>query len=191
MGKESPCRARIGGREVEGRVQLETDDLIFRGPLRLVIPLRDISSAEANGGELRIVYGPGDVAVFDIGRQAAETWAGAIRNPRGLLDKLGVKPSMAISVLGSFDREFIDDVSGRTGPVSVGRGRKDADMVFLGIERPSDLVKLEALRDSIADDGAMWAVYRKGRRGHPHRAEVRHPGGRPAVALPRIGPITG
>src|SRR6266545_4440993 len=127
MGKESPCRARIGGREVEGRVQLETDDLIFRGLLRLVIPLRDISSAEANGGELRIVYGPGDVAVFDIGRQAAETWAGAIRNPRGLLDKLGVKPSMAISVLGSFDREFIDDVSGRTGPVSVGRGRKDAD----------------------------------------------------------------
>ena len=39
-----------------------------------------------------------------------------------------------------------------------------ADMVFLGVNGPADIARLSALKEEIARDGALWTVYRKGRK---------------------------
>ncbi|HWO72722.1 MAG TPA: hypothetical protein VNN21_04120, partial [Dehalococcoidia bacterium] len=90
MGSEAVCNVTYRGLNSEGKALLETSELIFRGDFRLRIPFSAIEMIEAEGGELRIRY-EGSVAVFSLGPRA-ESWAEKIRNPRGLLDKLGVKP---------------------------------------------------------------------------------------------------
>jgi hypothetical protein len=42
--------------------------------------------------------------------------------------------------------------------------RKASDVIFLGVQRPRDLDRLDALEASLARDGAIWVVYPKGRR---------------------------
>jgi hypothetical protein len=37
-------------------------------------------------------------------------------------------------------------------------------MVFLGVEEPDHMLQLPALKEMIARDGAVWVVYRKGRK---------------------------
>jgi hypothetical protein len=78
-----------------------------------------------------------------------------------LLDKLGVKPGMAVVVRGVDDAEFLEELAARADVREDARG---ADMVFLGVEGSADIAGLAGLKSEIARDGAVWAVYRKGRK---------------------------
>src|SRR5262247_3013381 len=99
MGLEAGCQARFGGKTSDGQARLEEKELLFRGDFRLRVPLQEIRSAEAKGGQLRVAFA-GGVATFRLKTQAeAEKWALKIRYPRGRLDKLGVKPALRIAVL--------------------------------------------------------------------------------------------
>ena len=85
-------------------------------------------------------------------------------SPRSRLDKLGVKPGARVSVLGIGDAEFRRDLAERTADVSIGRAKRDSDVVFVAMEKTSDLARLERLRASIKRNGAIWVVWPKGRR---------------------------
>ena len=99
MGYDAQCRLRVGEGTVEGKAALEQHDLIFRGPTRLAIPLKDITSAVASGGSLTVRFGR-RTATFELGR-AASKWADRITNPPSRLDKLGVKAGLTILVAGN------------------------------------------------------------------------------------------
>src|ERR1044071_1409968 len=101
MGSESQCTVRFGDQRSEGKAQLETDHLIFRGTFRLNIPRKAITKLDASDGALRVTF-PDGTAVFELGPTAAK-WADKIRNPPSLIDKLGVKPGMRVAVLGVDD----------------------------------------------------------------------------------------
>lgn len=163
MGAEAQCRVTFGDRSAEGRALLETNEIIFRGPdLRLKIPLKDIRSVDATGGALHVAFSEG-TAIFDLGAKA-EKWAAAIRNPKSLLDKLGVKPEHRIVALRVTDDTFLAQLRKRAPGLSA-RLRKDADLIFLGAERPEDLYRLEKLRGYIKREGAIWTVTPKGKGG--------------------------
>src|SRR5262245_9311232 len=119
-----------------GRVLLETSEIIFRGERRVVVPFAAIRSARAAGGVLRIVTDEGRVA-FERG-PLAEKWLARIRNPKSVIDKLGVKPGQVVSVLGVSDAEFLRDASARA-ELSVGRLRKRSNLAFLGTETQATL----------------------------------------------------
>lgn len=161
MGQEVRCTARYDGKSSEGTAQLETDHLVFRGDFRLRIPLRDVRSADATDGVLRIKFSAGEAA-FDLGTRA-EKWASSIRSPKGLLDKLGVKPGSVVSVIGVKDETFVKDLAKRGANVFVGRLRKSSDMVFLGADAPRDLKRFERVEPYIKRDGAVWVVSPKGK----------------------------
>ena len=56
MGDTISCTLHFAGRSERGTALLEQHDLIFRGPVRLSIPLRDIRSAHAEGGKLTVAF---------------------------------------------------------------------------------------------------------------------------------------
>ena len=160
MGSEAVCRVRFKGEASEGKALLETAELIFRGGFRLKIPFNQVESLEASEAELRVGY-DGSVAVFELGRNA-EKWAEKIRNPRGLLDKLGVKPGMTVAVLGVEDEAFVAQLRGRVDQPSR-ELVSGADLVFYEADRVDDLVRLLDLRRAIKPGGGVWVVSPKGK----------------------------
>ena len=162
MGLEANCTLRVGRRSWPGRALLESEALLFRGDdTRLKIPFGSISAVEARDGALSITHAEG-VATLAIG-SAAERWADKIRNPRSLLDKLGVKPGMKVAVIDVDDSGFLAQLAARTKEVSKGKATKGTDIVFLGAESERALAKLPRLRDALVPNGAIWVVHRKGK----------------------------
>ena len=161
MGLEAKCVVRVGDASHQGTALLETDELVFRGPARIKIPFASITSLEASGGILTVIHAAG-IARFELG-DAAENWANKIRSPRSLLDKLGAKPGMTVSILGEFEVDFVRDLTERVAVVSHGRVRKGSDLVFFLVERSTQLARLSALESALAEGGAIWVVHPKGK----------------------------
>ena len=163
MGQELTCKLRLGKRLAEGKALLETEELIFRGgELRLKIPFREMNSIEAKDGWLRVNCADG-VAAFELGAHAAK-WAEKIKNPKSLIDKLGVKKGFRIAVLGVNDAVFRRDLEAQTREIADGKAAKDSDIIFFGAERTEELKELRGLQKSLKANGSIWVVYPKGQK---------------------------
>jgi hypothetical protein len=160
MGSEAVCAVRFGDRLSEGRALLETGELLFRGDFRLKIPFRDITRLANENGELTVGFSEG-TAIFELGPNASK-WAVKIRNPRGLIDKLGVKAGHRVAVLGVTDAEFLSDLRAHALEVS-DTPLPDADIVLYEADELTALARLPELRRSLAAKGAIWVVSPKGR----------------------------
>ena len=160
MGQEVRCNATIEGKSSHGRALLETDDLVFRGDIRVSIPFRDITSLAANDGVLTVAY-PGGTANFELGAQA-EQWADRIRNPRSVLDKLGIKEGQTVALVSVDDAELRDRLIERGVTLRQGRPGADCDVIFLGAESVDSLRKLPTLIAHLAPAGAIWVLRPKG-----------------------------
>ncbi len=161
MGQEASCKARIGRSTVEGKALLESDHVLFRGDDRLKIMFKDISEVRVAKGWLTLKH-KGGSAAFELGSRA-ERWAERIVNPPTLLDRLGVKPSMRVTVPSGFGQSFLDDLS-KLGVDVSSRLRKDSDIVFVAASTHDELVKIGKASTSIVPNGAVWVVYPKGRK---------------------------
>jgi hypothetical protein len=162
MGQEATVRVRYGDQASEGKALLETNEIIFRGgDFRLKIPLASITDLVEDGDDLRVEF-PDGTAHFELGAKAAAKWAGLIRNPKGLLDKLGVKDGASTTVLGVIDPSFLTQLSSKAAAVadSLTPGN---DFVFYEADEVDDLVRLEELKQGIKANGAIWVVSPKGK----------------------------
>jgi len=170
VGSEAVCSVSYQGRTSAGKALLETSEIVFRGDFRLRIPFSDIEALEARDGELRVGFG-GGVAVFALGRQA-ERWAEKVRNPRGLLDKLGVKPGMTVAVFGLDDDDFAAQLRSGVDYVDSVEGLDEADIIFYEADTAAALPALSALRSRIKPAGAIWVVSPKGKGARLRDVEV-------------------
>jgi hypothetical protein len=160
MGAEAACRVELNGDSSEGEALLESHELIFRGDFRLRIPFRTIASLTSDDGRLTIAFGD-SVAVFELGKKA-DDWAFKIKNPKGRMDKLGVKREHKVSVVSLDDEGFVAELRARTWDVSTSRPRASSDAIFFGAGDKRSLERLPALRKNITTDGALWVVRPKG-----------------------------
>jgi hypothetical protein len=168
VGDEARATVTYGEQVSVGKALLETDELLFRGDFRLKIPLRAIEDLVDDDGRLDVVW-EGERASFELGPRAAR-WAERIRNPRTLVDKLGVKPGHRVSLVGIEDGEIRGLLAAR------GVGFSEAlepggDVVLYGAESVADLERLGELGEAIARDGMIWVVAPKGGR-EPREAQV-------------------
>jgi hypothetical protein len=163
MGREARCTARFGEKVSEGKALLETDDVVFRGEFRLRIPFRATFRVEAVDGRLEIDWADGQV-VFELGTLEAERWAQRITNPPRLMDKLGIKVGARVAVLAVDDGDFWKELRDRTEEVSDGGPAEPCDVVVWGVDDAAELAGLSAMEDWIRPDGAIWTVWRKGRK---------------------------
>jgi hypothetical protein len=161
MGREVECTARIAGKAAKGKALLETKELIFRGEARLKIPFAEIKGLRAAGGTLHVTWSGGE-ASFPLGADA-ETWAEKIRNPPSRLDKLGVKPGLALAVVGPLEEAFVAEARARGADLRKGaRAGDGVDLLFFAVEARADLGRLAALSQALQPAGALWVVRRKG-----------------------------
>jgi hypothetical protein len=161
MGAEALCRVRYGDQVSDGKALLETTELLFRGAFRLKIPLREITALTSEAGELQVCFA-GGLAAFELG-PAADKWAAQIRNPRGLMDKLGVKAGQRVAVINLLDAAFLADLHARTSAVSKGHVEPGSDLVFYAADSIEALQRLSDLRESLDRKGAVWVVSLKGK----------------------------
>lgn len=168
MGAEAKCTARFDGKVSAGTALLETDALIFRGTFRLSIPYTRMLQVDGDQGVLTVTV-PEGVARFELGTKA-KTWAERIQNPKGRLDKLGVKAGTRVGLVGVHDASFIEELTARAGPVSHGRMRKDTDLIFLAVEEPAALRRLGPLSGYLRPDGGIWVIAPRGSSKVPEAA---------------------
>ena len=165
------CMAEIEGWAGEGRVLLETDELIFRGAKRLAVRLESILDARADDGWLVVAHAEGE-ARFDLGA-AAEKWAYAITHPRTRADKMGVKAGSRVLVLGlSDDATFLAELRERTDTVDTDGDEDAYDVAFLHVEEAADLAELAPLVERIRPAGGIWVIRPKGRPDLAHEVVV-------------------
>jgi hypothetical protein len=160
MGLEAECTARLGRQSSVGRAQLEQKELVFRGTFRVKVPLAAVTAAVEKSGTLQLEWPDGTLRL-ELGG-AAPRWLDKIRNPRGRIDKLGVKEGLRVAIVGLGDDAFVAEVRARTPHVSVGRAPRAADLVLVRMERVGDLARLPALRAAVEPDGAVWVLWPKG-----------------------------
>src|SRR5258708_39982635 len=132
VGNELKCMVSFGEQRSEGKALLETSEILFRGGFRLKIPFSTIKSAKAVDGELRLQTVEG-LAIFHLGGAAAK-WCDKILHPKSRIEKLGVKPGANVSLVGSFEAEFLAELGGLTKSVSKGKVATDTAGIFFAAD---------------------------------------------------------
>jgi Protein of unknown function (DUF3052) len=161
MGSELQCKVRAGGKTLQGKALLETSEVIFRGDSSFKIPFASIQTVNVKGGELHLTWSGGS-AIFELGDRAAK-WADKILHPKSTAEKLGIKPGMTASVQAIRDAAFLTDLREKAEKVSTSRLLKDSDLIFFGAAEESDLADVAEVIPSLANAGALWIVYPKGK----------------------------
>jgi DUF3052 family protein len=163
MGAEAICALSENGARHTGHALLETDELIFRGNdgYRVKLPLATLKRIEAVNGKL-LLDGPKGTISIELGDEKAKRWADAIRSPKGLLDKLDLKPTHVVALIGVDDEAFANELASRVASVTRGRTPKGANMIFLWADRAAALKRIATIVKSMARDGAIWVVHPKG-----------------------------
>jgi hypothetical protein len=173
MGNQLPCTLLHQGKTYSGKALLETSELLFRGETRLKIALAAITSAKAKDGELHLRTKEG-LAVFQLGPQA-EKWREKIANPKSVVEKLGVKPTQSVSVLGNFSPDFVESLKKQGALLTKGKIHADSVSIFFAAEEKQDLRRLPSISQSNRGATALWIVYPKGQKSITE-ADVRSAG---------------
>ena len=170
MGKDAEVRAILadgeGGVQDAGRLQYEPPKLIFRGAVRRVFTDGALAGVRAEAGDLVLADG----SRFTLGDKAAARWVEAILNPKGRLDKLGVKPGHRTAIRGVEDPDLADELAARGA--APGAADTDLDLIFYAADDAEALAAIAALVPSLASKGALWVVSRKGKAATVKDVEV-------------------
>lgn len=159
MGSEVVCDVELDGEKSEARVLLETEEIIVRAPFRLKIPFASIRNIDADDKQLRVRWESHTLSI-SLGRDAKK-WVEKIRNPKPLAEKLGIKSGQKISISGTLEKKFIDELQQRGADVGR-RVRQGSDIIFVAIERREELDRMVGMIVSLAPDGALWVIRPKG-----------------------------
>ena len=165
MGNEAICAVSLGRQKGRGKALLETAELIFRSEdevLRLKIPFSTIKSARAVNGELQLEI-PEGLATFALGANAAK-WCEKILHPKTRLEKLGIKPSAQVSIIGEFDTDFLAELRSATKNVATGKLTEGSEAIFLSAVIAKDLGQIAKLAKSLKGAASLWIVYPKGQK---------------------------
>jgi hypothetical protein len=160
MGLETKCVAWLDGQVSEGKCQLETEHLSFRGEFKVTIPFASIRHLNAAEGKLSVAFNAGTL-ILDLGA-AATKWADKIKKPKSLLEKLGVKDGMTVSIQGIRDKEFLKQLKEKKVGVSK-KLSKGAELIFLQVDSKDELDTVKSAAENLATNGALWIVYPKGK----------------------------
>lgn len=159
MGLETVCRVKLNSEVSEGKAHCGDGELEFRGEFKIRWKWSELELVTSSDGVLTAVRGS-ERAEFHLGDAAAK-WEHAIKNPKSRLDKLGLKPNHKYASWGEFDETFpseLAQVAGEPAPESL------FDIVFVRLTTQDDLDNLAKARQAIAKNGAIWAVWLKGKK---------------------------
>jgi hypothetical protein len=163
MGNERKGAVRAGKERHEGKILLETSELIFRGTdYRLKIAFSEMRGLQAANGELRVATNDG-VLTFEVGT-AAEKWREKILHPKSRAEKLGVKQGTTVHLLGKFESDFVKELEDAEAQVIRAGTAANVDRTFFAADSASALAGIAGLARKMKGAEALWIVYPKGRK---------------------------
>src|SRR5580704_17411380 len=161
MGHEALCQTEFSGQPQTGKALLETTELIFRpsdGSKSVKIPFSTIKSAKAQNGELQLHTANGPIR-FTLG-PTAEKWCHKILHPKTRSEKLGLKPGVHVSLLGSFDQDFLKELRDTKARLQKGKISSASDLIFLSTNSTKNLTSaVSKAAKSIKGSTALWIVF--------------------------------
>jgi len=160
MGREVVCSGVLNDSSSEGRAQLETDFVLWRGRERAKIPFASLKSVAVKNGRLNLKGSEGTLELH-LGSPEAERWAQAILHPKTIIDKMGLRAGMRISLLGVTDPDFLSLVE-TAGCDRSSRKRKESNAIVIQVDDAGALQKTIGLESCIKRDGMIWVVSPKG-----------------------------
>ena len=155
MGSESVCRVELDGTVADAKALLESEELIVRSPFRVKVAFREFTLVDADETVLVLKW-PGHSLRIEIGREA-QKWADKIRNPKSVVDKIGIKSGQHVAVVGPVDKTFVAELKRKNAEVSIAL-RAKYDLIFLAVDRTSVLERLPELHKFLVNDGAIWVI---------------------------------
>lgn len=170
MGREVETNVRCGGESAVCKVLLECGEIVLRGAIKRRFKFDAISKLAVRGGKLNFRCDPEDVAI-QLG-DSAETWLDTIRNPRTRVQKLGVAVGQQVCTLGSVESGACDEITSATGSAPRTRLARGCDLVLYFADDAGDLDRLKRIKEALADGGAIWVLWPKGRRDFAHELVV-------------------
>jgi hypothetical protein len=157
LGKEATATARFADGPDEGRLQYEPPKLVFKGRARRAWDAEALKGVAAEGADLVLADG----TRFTLGEKPAAAWADAILNPKGRMDKIGVKAGMRAAVMGVKDPGLGAELAAK-GAIPVTE-LSNLDLLFYAADSAADLARIDALIPMLAEKGALWIVSHKGK----------------------------
>ena len=122
-------------------------------------------------GEWLVLVHPGGTLALALGARAPK-WLAKIRAPKGIVEKLGIKPGARVAMVALDDAELADGLTALGAKVRQGAPRAEVDVVLFGVEAEGDLARVAPLAAKLAKDGALWVVRPKGAKGKTGKAGV-------------------
>src|SRR5207237_9892962 len=120
------------------------------------MPAAEMKSLVAKNAALSVRF-RNDAISIDRGANATK-WLDKIRNPKSVIDKLGVKAGQRIAFIHFDDDAFARDVESRGVIIA----KKNADIIFYGANARRDLARVPKLRELLVANGALWIIRPKG-----------------------------
>jgi hypothetical protein len=158
---EIKCAMRIGKKRLEGKVLLETSEIIFRGDTPLKIPFAKMKSVQALNGDLLVRVGD-ELLAFEVGEKAAEKWREKILHPKSRVEKLGVKQGMHVALLGEFDKDFLKELEKLKCEVNPGSIIGDTELVFAAAENSGQVSVFAKCAKKMRGAMGLWVIFPKG-----------------------------
>jgi len=166
MGKEATVTVVFADGADEGRLQFEPPKLVFKGAQRRVFEGEALKGVRAEGAELVLADG----SRFTLGEKQAASWADAILNPKGRMDKIGAKAGMRAAVMGVKDKTLSAELTAK-GAIPVSE-LSNLDLLFYAADSDDELARIGGLVPLLSDKGALWIVSRKGKAATVKDVEV-------------------
>jgi hypothetical protein len=166
LGKEATVQAQLADGPDAGRLQYEPPKLVFKGRERHAYDTAALAGVGAQGADLVLADG----SRFTLGEKQALAWLDAILNPKGRMDKIGVKAGMRAAVMGVKDPDLSAELAAK-GAVPVSE-LSDLDLLFYAADSAADLARIDALVPMLSEKGALWIVSRKGKAATVKDVEV-------------------
>jgi hypothetical protein len=163
MGKELQGAVRVGKHRHQGKILLETNELIFRGTdYRLKILFSEMRDVQGKNGELRIATKDG-VLTFEVGT-AAEKWREKILHPKTRVQKLGAKEGTKVRLLGELPSDFVIELKAASAEIIQASASANADHNFFAAEGKGSLAAIAKYAKKLKHAEALWVVYEKGKK---------------------------
>ena len=163
MGNEVKGAVRAGKERHEGKVLLETSEIIFRGPgYRLNIAFGEIRGVDAANGELRVQTKDG-VKIFEVG-SSAEKWREKILHPKTRAQKLGVKTGTLVRLVGKFDADFVKELKVSKAEIVQANDSGVFENTFFAVDARNSVAALTKYAGKMKGVEALWVVYPKGKK---------------------------
>jgi hypothetical protein len=163
MGNEVKGAVRAGDQRHQGKILLETSEIIFRAAdFRLRIPFTEMCEVTAADRELRIKSKSG-VTVFEVGG-TAEKWREKILHPKTRAQKLGVKAGTRVRLAGVFDADFLNELKANKSAIVQNDGFGASEITFLALAAKRSLAAIAKHAKKTKGAQALWVVYPKGKK---------------------------